>query len=132
VVSKIIRWEPRKKEAEAIINAIKEWNSKLDGLQLIEEKGRPSAADIRIVFGELSDDQTGNRYFEFKNRADKDLTLIPSAGWTQFTFTEQGFIDGTKIIISKDILRQNFDKKIIEQIVKHEIGHALGLGRSSH
>lgn len=93
---------------EAIISAIEEWDSKIDRLQLIEEKLNPSASDIRIMLGELTDDETGNRYYDFKNKVDKDLTLIPSAGWTQFTFDKQGFIDGAKIIISENVLEQDF------------------------
>jgi hypothetical protein len=72
----------------------------MDGLQLIEEKQDPSSADIQILIGDLSDDETGNRYYDFKNKVDKDLTLIPSAGWTQFTFNEQGFIS-VNISLSK-------------------------------
>jgi hypothetical protein len=86
-----------KRERNAIVNAIKEWDSKLNGLQLIEEKQYPSASDIQITFGELNNDETGNQYYDFKNKVDEDLTLIPSAGWTQFTFDKQRSIDGTLI-----------------------------------
>ena len=58
--------------------------------------------------------------------------MIPSAGWTQFTFDKQGSIDGTKIIISEDVLEQNFSENIIEQIAKHELGHASGLGHANY
>ena len=116
----------------AIINAIEEWDSKIDGLQLIEEKRYPSTSDIQITFGELNNDETGNQYYDFKNKVDNDLTLIPSAGWTQFTFDKQGLIDGTTIIISEDVLEQDFDENIVEQIVKHELGHFFRLIRTNY
>ena len=75
--------EDEQNERHAIINAIKEWDSKIDGLQLIEEEQNPSASDIQFTFGELANDETGNQYYDFKNKVDESLTLIPSAGWTQ-------------------------------------------------
>lgn len=116
---------------QAVIDAINEWDTKLEGLQLFEEERNPSISDIRIVFGELDNDRTENRYYDFKNKVDEGLTLIPSAGWTQFTFDNQGFIDSTKIIISEGVFDQDFSEYIIEQIAKHELGHALGLGHSN-
>jgi Matrixin len=127
-----VQEEDEQKDRNAIVNAIKEWDSKIDGLQLIEENQYPSASDIQITFGELNNEETGNQYYDFKNKVDEDLTLIPSAGWTQFTFDEKGSIDGTKITISEDVLEQDFSEDIIEQIAKHELGHAFGLGHANY
>ena len=46
--------EYEQNERHAIINAIEEWDLKIDGLQLIEEKQYPSASDIQITFGQLN------------------------------------------------------------------------------
>jgi hypothetical protein len=116
----------------AVEDAIEEWDSDIEGLELGEVTQRPSASDIRITFDSLKNIENVNREYNFKNNIDDQLTVIPTAGWTQFGFTSQGLIDSVRITISNDVLDYGFDNDIIEQIVKHEMGHALGLGHSNN
>jgi matrixin len=115
----------------AIEDAVEEWDSNIDGIELrkVEQHSIP-APDIQITFDSLEGIGNGNREYNLRNNIDDHLIVIPTAGWTQFGFTNQGFVTNVKITISEDVLAYGFDNDIIEKIAKHEMGHALGLGHS--
>jgi hypothetical protein len=101
-------------QKSVVRDAIEEWDSKIDPLELEEV---PDNSDITIEFEDGNDDS--------KDEVD-DI-----AGETMTTFYGDGFIGKVEITINKNVQDYEFDTKTIGQIAKHEMGHALGLGHAN-
>ena len=98
------------KDKQAVRDALEEWDTKITGLRLIEISGDKKKADIEIKFQDDGED---------------------IAGQAVNSFDEYGLIDKVMIAVSQSAYGNSFDTETIEQIAKHEMGHALGLGHAN-
>ena len=89
------------------IKAADSWNSVMDGVQLKKTKGN------------------GEVLISFRNDGKK------VAGETINYFDSDGFIRKSHITISKESYNNQFNPAQLEQIVKHELGHVLGMGHAN-
>jgi hypothetical protein len=110
-----IDYESSLEEQEAVRDALEEWDLKKDHLK-IESVPRIENSDIRVRFHD-----------ETELAAEGEEI----AGQTTTTFDQYGFLNKAEISISRSIQAYDFDTSTIEQIAKHEIGHALGLGHAN-
>jgi predicted Zn-dependent protease with MMP-like domain len=94
---------------EAVYDAIEEWDHRIEGLILREVQSRYDA-DIEIRFREGESDV---------------------AGLTRNFFDRYGLITKSFVTIYDRGFPFAFNNDQIEQIVKHEIGHVLGLGHAN-
>ena len=95
---------------QAVRTAIEDWDYNIIGLELEEINKKKKGADIEVTF-------------------ENDGEEI--AGQTVNNFNGFGFIDHVEMTISENAFGRDFDTKTIEQIAKHEMGHALGLGHAN-
>ena len=105
-----------KEQQNAVTNAIEEWDSRIDSLDLERVSSITQSADIRI---------------EFQDKSEETEEGEEIAGRTTTIFDEYGFLDNAQITISRSVQDYEFDTATIEQVAKHEMGHALGLGHAN-
>ena len=115
------RVEPRAREA--VRDAISDWDDKIDFLEFIEipedqeKQQNQQKPDIQVDF--IKD---GAEFGEYE---------AEMAGHTKTRLNKFGFIKYNLVTIAEGGLGETFDKKTIETIAKHEIGHTLGLGHAN-
>src|SRR5687768_2840754 len=95
--------------AKIVKLAINDWEKALGGVE----------------FKYIKDDSEADVEIEFKKGKGKKV------GKTVTFFDYLGFIDQVDISISKKSYGFTLDKRTLEHVSKHEIGHALGLGHAT-
>jgi predicted Zn-dependent protease len=114
---------------QAVHQAVDEWNSKVPNIQL--QKITDSNADIDIKTKSKAPKVThSDGIDESKISAGKNIKLV-QPGEAQTSFDRRGFITHVDITISTKALGNAISLSGLQSIVKHEIGHAYGIGHTN-
>ena len=115
------------------------WGSELkdDVLTYNIEKGTKNFE--KITASAFSEWENNLNNIHFKNINDNNIADIEikfkkgninKGGEAEIYFDQNGFIDYVKISVSKTSNGTKLNQTMLEHIIKHEIGHGLGLGHS--
>jgi predicted Zn-dependent protease len=118
---------------QAVVEAINEWASNVNGLQFTQVSDKNSA-DIILNFqnGGASGSSGGG-----SDKHNNGLGSIRGSGHTDIVGetilhgSNNGLIDGAQINIATAAFGSLFSTAQIKQIAMHEIGHTLGIGHAN-
>ena len=115
---------------QAVRSAIDDWTKHIDGLKFTELDSSDNSADITLKFNSKFSQDGNVRHMKL---ADKGINLKAIApGATRINYNLQnGEITNAVTTVSKSIFGEKLDFDTTEQIAKHELGHALGLGHAN-
>jgi hypothetical protein len=115
ILTYYIHNEVSKQQEDKVRNAVQEWDKNIDSLKL-EETSSKENGDILIGFQD-----------EYEENGREKRVLGKSIS----TFDNGGFINKILITVYGGTSEYKFDEDIVQRIVQHEIGHALGLGHAT-